>query len=197
LPATGSRRGTNGGRLAFITTSADGLCGKIRSERPTGSRYLSNRMDRKDVMASASRLYRPFECRASAMAVAAVVVLAACAASSHVLVGTARTPIAPEQVKIYLQPPPRYEEIATIDASSRGTPVFTDQRKMDRAIGRLKQEAAKLGANGILLEGTSDQQTGGIGLGTGSASGNSAFGIGTSFGIVIKTATGIAIYVAP
>jgi hypothetical protein len=131
------------------------------------------------------------------MAVAAVVVLAGCAASSHVLVGTARTPIAPEQVKIYLQPPPRYEEIATIDASSRGTPVFTDQRKMDRAIGRLKQEAAKLGANGILLEGTSDQQTGGIGLGTGSASGNSAFGIGTSFGIVIKTATGIAIYVAP
>jgi len=148
-------------------------------------------------MASASRRYRPFECRASAMALAAVVVLAGCAASSHVLVGTARTPIAPEQVKIYLQPPPRYEEIATIDASSRGTPVFTDQRKMDRAIGRLKQEAAKLGANGILLEGTSDQQTGGIGLGTGSASGNSAFGIGTSFGIVIKTATGIAIYVAP
>jgi ribulose kinase len=131
------------------------------------------------------------------MALAAVVVLAGCAASSHVLVGTARTPISPDQVKIYLQPPPRYEEIATIDASSSGTPVFTDQRKMDRAIGRLKQEAAKLGANGILLEGTSDQQTGGIGLGTGSASGNSAFGIGTSFGIVIKTATGIAIYVAP
>jgi ribulose kinase len=131
------------------------------------------------------------------MALAAVVMLAGCAASSHVLVGTVRTPISPDQVKIYLQPPPRYEEIATIDASSSGTPVFTDQRKMDRAIGRLKQEAAKLGANGILLEGTSDQQTGGIGLGTGSASGNSAFGIGTSFGIVIKTATGIAIYVAP
>jgi len=131
------------------------------------------------------------------MALAAVVMLAGCAASSHVLVGTARTPISPDEVKIYLQPPPRYEEIATIDASSRGTPVFTDQRKMDRAVGRLKQEAAKLGANGILLEGTSDQQTGGIGLGTGSASGNSAFGIGTSFDIVIKTATGIAIYVAP
>jgi len=148
-------------------------------------------------MASVSRSYGPFKCRASAMALAAVVMLAGCAASSHVLVGTARTPISPDQVKIYLQPPPRYEEIATIDASSSGTPVFTDQRKMDRAIGRLKQEAAKLGANGILLEGTSDQQTGGIGLGTGSASGNSAFGIGTSFGIVIKTATGIAIYVAP
>ena len=123
--------------------------------------------------------------------------VAGCAASSHVLVGTARPPISPDQVKIFLQPPPRYEEIATIDANSRGTPVFTDQRKMDRAIGRLREEAAKLGANGILLEGTSDEHSAEIGLGTGSASGNSAFGIGTSFGIVIKKASGIAIYVEP
>jgi hypothetical protein len=131
--------------------------------------------------------------------IAAVVYLTitGCAASSHVLVGTARPPISPGEVKIYLQPPAQYEEIATIDASSRGTPAFTDQRKMDRAIGRLKMEAAKLGANGILLQGTSSEQTGGIGLGTGSASGNSAFGVGASFGIVIKNASGIAIYVAP
>jgi len=153
-----------------------------------------------EAMFSAIPSYRPLERCASALAVVAVVaqlLLAGCAASSHVMVGNARTPISPDEVKVYLQPPPRYEEIATIDASSRGTPVFTDQRKMDRAIGRLKAEAAKLGANGILLEGTSDQQSGAIGLGTGSASGNSAFGIGTSFGIVIKTATGIAIYVTP
>jgi hypothetical protein len=150
-------------------------------------------------MTPAIRSYRPLRGRASALAIVAVVAnltLAACATSSHVLVGTARAPISPDEVKLYLQPPPRYEEIATIDASSRGTPVFTDQRKMDRAIGRLKQEAAKLGANGVLLEGTRNEQTGGIGLGTGSASGNSAFGIGGSFGITIKTATGIAIYVA-
>jgi hypothetical protein len=151
-------------------------------------------------MTAAIRSYRPLRARVSALAIVAVaanLTLTACAASSHVMVGTARTPISPDQVKLYLQPPPKYEEIATIDASSRGTPVFTDQRKMDRAIGRLKQEAAKLGANGVLLEGTRNEQTGGIGLGTGSASGNSAFGIGGSFGITIKTATGIAIYVAP
>ena len=151
-------------------------------------------------MTSAIRSYRPLLARASALAIVAVVAnltLTACATSSHVIVGTARTPISPDQVKLYLQPPPKYEEIATIDASSRGTPVFTDQRKMDRAIGRLKQEAAKLGANGVLLEGTRNEQTGGIGLGTGSASGNSAFGIGGSFGISIKTATGLAIFVPP
>jgi hypothetical protein len=150
-------------------------------------------------MTSAIRFYGLLRGCTSALAIVALVanlMLAACATSSHVMVGTARTPISPDEVKLYLQPPPRYEEIATIDASSRGTPVFTDQRKMDRAIGRLKQEAAKLGANGVLLEGTRNEQTGGIGLGTGSASGNSAFGIGGSFGITIKTATGIAIYVA-
>jgi len=141
--------------------------------------------------------YCQAEFPASALVVMAVVMLSGCAASSHVLVGTARAPIPPEEVKIYLQPPARYEEIATIEASSRGTPVFTDQRKMDRVIARLKNEAAKLGANGVLLEGTSDREAGGIGLGTGSASGNSAVGIGGSFGIVIKSGTGIAIYVAP
>jgi hypothetical protein len=44
------------------------------------------------------------------------VVLAACSTSSHVLVGAARPPIAPESVRVYLQPPPHYEEIATINA---------------------------------------------------------------------------------
>jgi hypothetical protein len=151
-------------------------------------------------MTSAICCSRPLRGRPLVLAIFAVVAnltLTACAASSHVLVGTARAPISPDEVKLYLQPPPKYEDIATIDASSRGTPVFTDQRKMDRAIGRLKQEAAKLGANGVLLEGTSNEQTGGIGLGTGSASGNSAFGIGGSFGITIKKATGLAIYVPP
>jgi hypothetical protein len=135
--------------------------------------------------------------RVAFLAVVAYLALTGCAASSHVLVGTPRTPLSPEDVKVYLQPPAKYEEIATIDASSRGTPVFTDQRKMDRVIARLKEEAAKLGANGILLEGTSERQAGGIGLGTGSVSGNSAIGIGGSFGIIIKTGNGIAIYVAP
>jgi hypothetical protein len=143
------------------------------------------------------RSYWQVEFRTSAPIVVAVLMLSGCAASSHVLVGMARAPISPDAVKIYLQPPARYDEIATIDASSRGTPVFTDQRKMDRVIARLKNEAAKLGANGILLEGTSDREVGGIGLGTGSVSGNSAVGIGGSFGIVIKSGTGIAIFVAP
>lgn len=128
--------------------------------------------------------------------------LVGCAASSHVLVGTARPPISPDQVKIYLHPPAKYEEVAVIDASSRGgAPAFTDQQKMNKAIARLKDEAAKLGANGILLEGAGEQQAGavGTGVGTATATGHSAVGTGVGFsaGVFIKSANGLAIYVPP
>jgi hypothetical protein len=129
------------------------------------------------------------------------VLFVGCAASSNVLVGTARPPISPDQVKIYLHPPAKYEEVAIIDASSRGSPAFTDQQKMNKAIARLKDQAAKLGANGILLEGAGDQQAGavGTGVGTATATGHSAFGtgVGISAGIFIKSANGLAIYVPP
>jgi hypothetical protein len=130
-----------------------------------------------------------------------LVLLVGCAASSHVLVGTARPPISPDQVKIYLHPPAKYEEIAIIDASSKNSGAFTDQGKMDKAIARLKEEAAKLGANGILLGGAGEQQGGavGTGFGTATATGNSAAGtgVGISAGIFHKFANGMAIYVPP
>jgi uncharacterized protein YbjQ (UPF0145 family) len=132
-------------------------------------------------------------------AIASALLLVACATSSHVLVGTPRTPISPDQVKVYLQPPPKFEQIATIDATSRGSLTITSQQNMDKAIARLKQEAARLGANGILLQGVEDQQSGAIGTGIGNSSfnGNTAIGtsVGGSFGIYNKAAKGLAIYV--
>ncbi len=131
--------------------------------------------------------------------IASALLLVACATSSHVLVGTPRTPISPDQVKVYLQPPPKFEQIATIDATSRGSLTITSQQNMDKAIARLKQEAARLGANGILLQGVEDQRSGAIGTGIGNSSfnGNTAIGtsVGGSFGIYNKAAKGLAIYV--
>lgn len=83
-------------------------------------------------------------------------------------------------------PPHPYEGIATINANGSGTSAFTQQRKMDRATGRLIEDAAKLAANGTVLEGTSDENSAELGLGTSAASGNSAFGIGTSFAMVTR-----------
>jgi hypothetical protein len=125
--------------------------------------------------------------------------LLACSTSSHVMIGNAHPPISPESVRIYLQPPPRYDEIATLDATSQASFAITSQQNMDKAIARLKEEAAKLGANGVLLQGVQDQQTGSIGTGVGSSSygpgSSTGVGVGGSFGITNKAVHGIAIFV--
>jgi len=125
--------------------------------------------------------------------------LLGCATSSHVMIGTARPPISPESVRVYVQPPEKYEEIAAIDATSQGSFAITSQQNMDKAIARMKEQAAKLGANGILLQGVQDQQSGSIGTGVGSSSygpgSSTGVGVGGSFGIYNKAAHGIAIFV--
>ena len=108
--------------------------------------------------------------------------------------------ISPDQVKVYLNPPPQYEQIAILNTSSRGSFTLTAQGKTDKVIERLKDEAAKLGANGILLQSIQDAQSGSIGTGFGSASasGNTAtgVGVGSSFGLTNKAANGLAIFVS-
>lgn len=127
--------------------------------------------------------------------------IAACA-TSHVMIGKVRPPISPDEVRIYQRPPDApYEEIARIDASSQGSFSFTAQGKTDAVIKRLKTEAAKLGANGVLLQGIADQASGSIGTGGGreSYSSSSSFGggIGISAGLNRKVGGGVAIYVGP
>ena len=127
--------------------------------------------------------------------------LVACSPSSHILVGAAHPPISPTDVKVYLRPPPSFEEIAVLNASADSMFGSGGQASVDKVIQRLKQEAAKLGANGIILEGMSDQQTGSLGGGSGSASasGNTAVGVGVggSLGIFKKTGQARAIFVPP
>ena len=131
---------------------------------------------------------------------ATIAVLTGCV-SSHVLVGTVRPPISPDQVKIYIHPPAKYEEIAILESSSKGSFAITAQGKTNKVVERLKEEAAKLGANGILLQGIGDQQVGAVGTGfaSGTASGSSAFGVGfgSSTAVYQKTGNGMAIYVEP
>ncbi len=126
--------------------------------------------------------------------------LTGCAASHVALVGSTRAPTSPDQVKIYLQPPGgRYEQIANLSASSRGSFAITATGKMDKVIERLKIEAAKVGANGILLHGVGDNTSGSLGAGinTEMDSGHSPYGLG--FGVSAffygKSGDGVAIYV--
>src|ERR1700761_6497841 len=127
--------------------------------------------------------------------------LCGCAPSTHVLVGQARPPISPDQVKIYSHPPTYFQEVAVLDASSKSAFGTGGQKSVDKVIERLKIEAAKLGANGVILEGFQDAQTGSIGSGVGSDSYSShsavGVGVGGSLGIYKKTGHGEAIYVPP
>jgi hypothetical protein len=140
--------------------------------------------------------------KSSGIAVALTFLALSGCVSSHVIVGKVRPAISPDQVQLYLHPPAgRYEEVALLDSSSKHSFSFTAQGKTNAVIERLKGEAAKLGANGILLNGVADQATGSVstGFAGATASGHSAtgFGVGTSGTVFVKSGSGLAIYVEP
>lgn len=97
----------------------------------------------------------------TAAIIAIAIALSGCASSSSILVGNARPAIQPSAVKIYLEPPKAYERIALLEASSKASMAVTDQGKTDKMITRLKEEAARLGANGVLLTATGNKQESG------------------------------------
>jgi hypothetical protein len=123
--------------------------------------------------------------------------LSACSTSSRQIVGEKRTPISPEQVTIYRQKPANYEQIAFIQASSKNSLDFSDQAMQNVIIDRSKQEAANLGANGVLLQQTEEEITGFIGSGSVISGRNVGIGIGLSFPITNQFSRSVAIYVTP
>ena len=91
-----------------------------------------------------------------------VIFFIGCVPVSHIIVGDQREPINSSNVEIYLDYPEQYEKIALIDAGSNfafkdPAILFDWQSKMDKATERLKIEAAKLGANGIMIINTDNK----------------------------------------
>jgi hypothetical protein len=133
---------------------------------------------------------------------AVIATLSGCATSQVAVVGRVRPAISAQQVQIYLQPPDsKYDEIANLSASSRWSYFMTAEGKIDKVIERLKKDAAKLGANGILLHGVGDQAGGsmGAGISTETNSSHSPYGLGfgASAFFFQKSGDGVAIYVEP
>ena len=84
-------------------------------------------------------------------------ILKSCYPVSHIIIGETQTPIDYDSVKVYYDYPDAYEKIAVIEASSdlafKDLSIeFTHQQKTNKALDRLKKEAASLGANGIVLQ---------------------------------------------
>ena len=84
--------------------------------------------------------------------------LGACASGSAIVTGTTRPATSPQAVQLYTTPPTRYEVIALVKASSDAG--WTSQGSVDYAIQELKAQAAKLGANGVLLRATGQSNSG-------------------------------------
>lgn len=114
-----------------------------------------------------------------------ILLLAGCASGSSIVVGNIREAIDPKHVKLYLEVPEKFETIGIVTASSDAG--WTEQDSVDYAVKELKNQAAKLGANGVLIESTGTQNSSVIG----------GYGTGYLYAIPVtaKSVTGKAIYV--
>ncbi|MBW3550922.1 MAG: hypothetical protein KY442_08905 [Proteobacteria bacterium] len=133
------------------------------------------------------------------IAIAALTLLLAACATAPQTAQVAPPPIDPSQVQVYFAPPDApFEEIALLETSS-GVFTYGEQNKLDSVIHKLRVEAAKLGANGVLFQGTADGygNTGvSVGAGGGSFGGSSyrSGGVGISVSPSKKHARGVAVY---
>ena len=83
--------------------------------------------------------------------------LAACASDSIVVVGNQRAPISAADVKIYSHPPPAFEEIAILNASTNSMFTSGGQKTVDKVIAGLKEQGylAAVDAMAVLVKGQS------------------------------------------
>ena len=116
--------------------------------------------------------------------------LSGCVATgTTVLIGVKRDATNFEQVNIYHTPPANYEVIAVVKASA--DTGWSDQEILDMAVEEVKKQAAKVGANGIILEKMGKESIGSFGS-------FSSYGYGGSFFASARYAqsiSGTAIYV--
>lgn len=90
----------------------------------------------------------------------AILAMSGCAEGTTVVTGNQRPAINPSQVQMYSAPPQApYEVIAIVRASSGNG--WSDQQSVDYAVEELKNQAAAVGANGVIF-GAQGSQTGGF-----------------------------------
>ena len=129
----------------------------------------------------------------------AVACLICCCATPPIIVGQPRPPISPEAVRVYRVPPRHFERIAIIDSPAGTSWIFPDRPSMELGISRLREQAAALGANGILLERVYDVSAGGLAIGVGGFgySGHSFYGGAGNVGgpLINHRVQAVAVYV--
>lgn len=102
---------------------------------------------------------------------------------TYIVTGTQREAISADSVTIYTVFPEHYELIGIVTASSESG--WTEQDSLNFAVAELKNQAAKIGANGIILESVGTINAGGVIIS------------GVYVPVSAQKVSGKAIYVAP
>jgi hypothetical protein len=91
-----------------------------------------------------------------------LLVAAGCVTSSHKATGELHPPVTADNVKVYTTLPSQYEVVGHVAADSfAGVDL---QQATGDAIFKLKAQAGKMGANGIIINGLQDKPLGGAQL---------------------------------
>ncbi|MGC9943354.1 MAG: hypothetical protein ABSE48_16120 [Verrucomicrobiota bacterium] len=95
-------------------------------------------------------------------ALALLAVVTGCTTGNHKVTGRLRQPVAPEAVMVYSAMPPHAEVIGLVSADSFGGTTLDDANA--DALEKLRYEAGRLGANGLVLGKSTDQPLAGAKL---------------------------------
>lgn len=122
--------------------------------------------------------------------------LSGCASTQRMMLGPARAPVDPAQVRIYQVAPPGAMDVAQLEvASGIGFGTAGQERAV---IDRLRSEAAALGANGLIIVGVGQSRPPvGMSVGAGSYGRHGGVGVGVGIPTARKNAVAVAIYVPP
>lgn len=84
-------------------------------------------------------------------AVSVLLLSVGCVSTNVRMIAPAEAPIAPEQVALYGSFPPRFREIALVEAHIYGPMFLSDQAKREKAVDALAEAAAGVGADGLMI----------------------------------------------
>jgi hypothetical protein len=134
--------------LGFVVAGVTARCGDAPPAPP--------RPKPKSTAAASLTIFR------QALTLAVLVLLSGCATSSHKVTGTLRPEVPPDTVKIFHAMPPHAQVIGVVTADSfAGVDL---KQATDDAISKLKDQAGKLGANGLVINVSQDKPLSGAEL---------------------------------
>ncbi|MGI2114469.1 hypothetical protein ACRN9G_12855 [Shewanella frigidimarina] len=119
-----------------------------------------------------------------------------------IVTGNTRSVIPANEVRLYRSAPENFEEIAIVSASA-GHDFKKSSTLMNEAIQRLKEEAAKVGANGVILTNINERDAPSVtttyGSATATGTGGSAYATGNATSVnrgdAYTRLNGVAVYV--